>query len=192
MTCIVAIVDADTIWMGCDSYVGDDLTYVLLPPDETKVFKLPLRCIGEPHETLIFGYAGSIRAGQIIKYNLELPVYDAELGVTDMEYLINEMIPCIRQIHKKNGLLVDDDGIQSSEACFIVGWRKKLYYIEEDYGVVPVSTNHLALGSGQHIAHGALASGLTDTPTVRIERALAAAQKSTNHVREPFYIQHTL
>ena len=98
MTCIVGLVTDTEIHMGCDSFVGSHYTHGLLPPDENKLFKLSLRVIGGPSEEMLFGFAGTVRVCQVVKHNLELPLYDPDCNVSNIAFLINSVIPKIKKI----------------------------------------------------------------------------------------------
>lgn len=191
MTCIAAVVDQDKIWMGCDSFVGGSHTHLLLPADENKLFTADINVIGGPAEKMIFGFAGSVRSCQVVKHDLNLPVINPDDEMTDIKFLINRVVHAIKKVHKSHGVLINKDGVESCESWFLLGWRKKLYYIGEDYCVLPSSTNYLALGSGEDVAHGSLQSteGLNVHPGERIVQALKAAESNTNFVRSPFYVE---
>lgn len=191
MTCIAAVLKDNKIYMGCDSFVGDYYSHTLLPPTEHKMFTLDVKVVGGPAEKMIFGFAGALRPCQLIKHNLKAPLIDADDDLTEMQYLINKFIPAVKAIHRWNGNLLNKDGVESSESLFLLGWRNKLYYIGDDYCVLPGSTSYLALGSGQDVAYGSLKTteNTLYTPEERIKLALTAASQNTNYVREPFYIE---
>lgn len=191
MTCIAAVLDEDKIWMGCDSFVGNSHTHILLPQSENKLFTTELMVIGGEKEKMIFGFAGSVRDCQVVKHDLNLPVYNPDDEMSDIKFVINRIIPAIKRTHKSHGVLAVRDGVETSGSWFLLGWRKKIYCIGEDYSVVPASTNYLALGSGEDVAHGSLQSteGLSIHPGERIVQALKAAETNTNFVRAPFYVE---
>lgn len=191
MTCIVAIVDDSGISMGCDSFIGTKHMHLLLPPNENKLFTVELKVVGGPTEKMIFGFSGSLRSCQLIKHNLSLPIFDIDDEQTDIQFLINEVIPAIKRVHKKHGVLSTVDGVESSESLFLLGWRKKIYCIGEDYSVLPSSTGYLALGAGEDVAFGSLQSTnpLAMNTSARIHLALEASESNSNHVRKPFYIE---
>lgn len=192
MTCIVAIVEGNEIWMGCDSFAGDTHYHLLLPEEETKMFCLTLPVVGKSNEAMVFGFCGQVRPCQVIKHNLKLPICNPEEITSNMNYMINHLIPDMKTIHKKHGLLLNNQGIERTEALFLVGWRSKLFYIEEDFGVTPVSTNYIAMGSGEITANGSLHATANSNlkPQERLEMALTVAENNTNFVRKPFYYQH--
>jgi ATP-dependent protease HslVU (ClpYQ) peptidase subunit len=192
MTCIVSLIDKNKIWFGCDSFVGDESSHTTLAPEETKIFKLELDVVGGPMEEMLFGVAGAVRSYQVIKYNLELPPYTTRNNNNEMKYLVNQLMPEMRDIHKEHGTAKVDNEVHSSDdTCFLIGWRHRLYYIDDYYAVVPVSNQFLALGSGELPAHGSLQAtqGSKLTPKQRLIAALEAAEANTNHVRKPFYIE---
>lgn len=191
MTCIAAVIDQDKVWMGCDSFVGGRHTHMLLPQDENKLFTTEVLVVGAEKEKLIFGFAGSVRDCQVVKHDLNLPIYNPDDEMSDIKFLINRVIPAIKRAHKSHGVLTVREGVETAGSWFLLGWRKKLYYIGEDYCVVPSSTNYLALGSGEDVAHGSLQSteGLNMHPGERIVQALKAAESNTNFVRAPFYVE---
>lgn len=189
MTCIVGLLADNALHMGCDSFVGSYYTHGLLPADENKLFKLPLRVIGGPAESMLFGYAGTIRVCQVVKHNLELPLFDPDESESNTTFLINKVIPAIKRVHASHGVMHVQDGVETAESSFLVGWRNRLYYVGGDYSVVPAPTPYLALGSGEDVAMGSLQSTTNPgwAPIERLRRALKAASDTTNFVREPFY-----
>jgi ATP-dependent protease HslVU (ClpYQ) peptidase subunit len=178
--------------MGCDSFIGTENMHILLPPEETKIFTLELKLVGAKKEQMIFGFAGSFRSAQVIKYNLTLPVFDSDDITSEMEYLVNYLVTDIKKIHRKNGILKDENGIEESEGCLLLGWRKKLYYIDDDYAVIPSITPYATIGSGEIVSYGSLHATLDTKLTAedRINIALKSASTNNNFVREPFYIDN--
>ena len=61
MTCIVGVKDKDNIYLGADSAINDiNLIHTMV---DTKVWK---------KGQFIFGYAGTLRVGQLIKYKMKI------------------------------------------------------------------------------------------------------------------------
>lgn len=191
MTCIVGIVEDNVTYLGCDSYVGDGSTYQLLPATEHKLFSIPLKRIGAPADSILFGFAGNIRSCQIIKHNLVAPVLDIDAYNSPIKYIINELIPSIKGIHHAHGDMRTTEGREHSDSAFIVGLDHTLYKIYMDYGVIPVDATYTAIGSGCNHAMGSLQSTEGKLPRERITLALDAAASHTNFVRAPFYIEQS-
>lgn len=176
MTCIVGIEHDGKVYLGGDSIAIQD--YQACAITDSKVF-----VVGE----LAFGFAGSFRVGQLIRYGFKAPVHAK--GKSDMEYLVLDVIDAIRVLLKDKGSIKKENEEEETRTQFLVGYRGHLYYIDSDFHVGRIKDGYCALGAGMDIALGSLFSTekLTD-PKERINTALSAAVKWSAAVRPPFTI----
>ena len=174
MTCIVGLVAND----GAVHIAGDSAgtghggrTMIRRDP---KVFT-----IGE----MAFGFTDSFRMGQLLHYTLNLPSRAEK--IEDMHYLVTQFIPCIQAAMRDAGWLLQSDG-RYEGGTFLIGYRGRLYSVEADFQVAECEDTFTAIGSGEHVALGALAALENLEPIPRMTRALEIAAKHTAYVRGPF------
>jgi ATP-dependent protease HslVU (ClpYQ) peptidase subunit len=174
MTCIVGIEADGKVYLGGDSIAISE--YQAVAVTDSKVFTL-----GD----MVFGFAGSIRAGQLIRYGLQLPVHPK--GKSDMEYLVIDVVDAIRALFKDKGSLKKENDEEETSAQYLIGYRGHLYYLDEDFHVGHIKEHYYAIGVGADIALGSLFS--TEKIVDHKERltvALNAAVKWSAAVRPPF------
>lgn len=156
MSCVIAICEDNVIYMGSDSQAtGDDGSI------------RPIFCdkmIG--NSGYVFGYTGSVRAGQVLKSATFFP--------PDNVNLIGESI---RILYDEVGLTTDGD---SGTLCFsnlIIGYEGKIYEMLLDFQINEPLHDYLAVGSGSVYAFGSLhsSSDMGLTPEQRLTLALDAA-----------------
>ncbi|MDX1608165.1 MAG: hypothetical protein R3251_03070 [Candidatus Spechtbacterales bacterium] len=178
MTCIAAIVEQDTVWMGCDTIMtsGGYARGV-----DTKIIQ---------RDGIMMGFAGRVRDINLLKFGFEIPPQDKNLD--DYEYMATVFSSAVRERLKEFGAAKIDNSEETGRAYAIVAHNKRLYDLSYDFSVSRVEGfNFDALGSGRGEALGSLYttrySGLT--PEERIRQALSAAEEFTTSVRGPFVIE---
>jgi ATP-dependent protease HslVU (ClpYQ) peptidase subunit len=177
VTCIVGLVDGDTIYMGGDTLGADMVgTHVVGRADE-KVFT---------SNDFIMGFCGSYRVGQLLRYSFVPP--DPPSRKDDMAYMVTDFVDAWRAIQKEKGSLKKLDEEETHPATVLVGWRGNLYAIEEDFDVGRPQDSYYAIGAGAHFAFGSLHStkGLVQDPKQRVIMALEAATAYNAACRGPY------
>jgi ATP-dependent protease HslVU (ClpYQ) peptidase subunit len=177
MTCIVGCEDDGKVYLGGDSIaISDDYQACVIT--DAKVF-----IVGE----IAFGFAGSFRVGQLIRYGLQIPAHAK--GKSDMEYLVIDVIDAIRALLTDKGAMKKENEEEEHPAEFLAGYRGHLYYIDSDFHVGRIKDGYCALGVGAAYALGSMFSTekITD-PKERINIALSSAVKWSAAVRPPFTI----
>lgn len=178
MTCIVGFIDRDkTLWMGADS-LGSTSALKAVRKD-TKLFKK-----GE----FIVGYTSSFRMGQILRFKWKPPVKSRTCS--DYEFMCVEVIDSIRKVLKDNGYARIENN-EEEIGCFLVGYKGRLYRIDDDLQVGEHSRGFDSCGSGEYFALGALEvlSKLKDFSGEDVCRqALKLAEKFNPYVGGPFKI----
>ena len=183
MTCIVAVKHNRKIYIGGDSLGSNSGLQKVVRADEKVFIK------GD----MIFGFCGSFRMGQILRYVMTAP--DRPMGISDMEYLVAHWIPALIDTFDENGFRgskdVDDHEETRTGGTFLLGYNGTLYQIESDFQVGIPSDQCDAIGCGDDLALGAMyaskKAGVKDPETI-LTAALEAAEKYSAGVQRPFTI----
>lgn len=174
MTCIVGIKSQNGLWIGGDSAVSsDNLVQTIADP---KVWK---------KGQFIIGFAGSLRVGQIIKYKMKIPPINDRKPT---EYMVCSFIDAMRKCLKAAGAAREDKKEEEQENQFLIGFRGRLFEIDEAYGVCEINDEFIAIGSGTEYALGSLYTTKGKQPEKRIWEALEASAYFCEGVRPPFHI----
>lgn len=172
MTCIVAVEDKGTIYMGGDSAGVAGLS-ISIRADE-KVF------INGP---FIMGFTTSFRMGQLLRYKFVPPPQAS--GIDDMRYMVTDFIDAIRKCFFDNGFGKKED---NQGGTFLVGYKGRLYSIAGDFQVGIVSDQYDSVGCGKDLALGALYATKRMKPEQRVKLALEAAAFHNAGVVGPYVI----
>ena len=176
MTCIVGYVDKKkrVVYIGGDSAATDDAEVDIRK--DPKVFK---------NNGMIFGYSGSFRMGQLLRYTLKIPKQKASESA--QRFLCTAFVNAVRDCFVDSGAL---DGSEAPDWSFMLGYRGALYQVYSDFQVAAVSTPYDATGGGRAYAMGAMhvLHPCKLAPEVKIRRALGAAATYVTGVRRPFKI----
>lgn len=179
MTCIVGLEHGGKVYLGADS-AGVDGLDLEVRADE-KVFE---------RGGMVFGFTSSFRMGQLLRYSLKVP--KQKPGVTDAAFMSTVFVDAVRECLKKGGFAHLKEGVEGG-GNFLVGYRGKLYAVEDDYQVsrqLPTESGRdvfWAVGCAHAIAKGSLfASPDTLAPKIKLKTALQAAERFSAGVRGPF------
>lgn len=104
------------------------------------------------------------------------------------EYLVTTFINAVRDCLKSGGFAKKEDE-QEEGGTFLVGFRGRLFEVQDDYQVTESVNGYAAVGSGARIALGSLYATPHLMPEQRIELALQAASQYDAYVRPPYLIQ---
>lgn len=178
MTCVVGLKHNGKVHIAADS--AGVAGYSVTSRADEKTFQ---------NGAFIFGFAGSFRIGQVLRYSFNTPDYDPRRDFD--EYMINDFILTLRKTLEICGCLKKESGIDTaSNAIFLLGSsaNSELYCIESDFQVGKNREPYEAIGSGADFALGSLASTehIKDFPRRRLEIALQAAEKYSGSVQAPF------
>lgn len=158
MTCIVGIIDKDRVHIAGDSMSSNGSNSLFRK--DPNVFS-----VGD----YIFGCASSYRMGQLLRYKLTIPKFDARkpIDVPSKEdetptmedrhfaYMCVSFIEAVRNTFREGGCLQEESSM-SSGGIFLVGYKNFLYQIDSDFQVIKPLDNYIAIGSGRDIALGSL------------------------------------
>lgn len=177
MTCIIGIKEKDSIYLAADSVaVSGQFKEQLGNP---KIFR---------NGSFLFGYAGSPRMAQILRYTTFPECCDWDIE----RYMCSTFIDTLRQSIKNKGNIVYKNGIDELDASsFLAVYKDRLFIIEENFQVIWVKSPFICIGSGKYIATGAMeALGSCDLETVyKLKKALEITSKFICSVEEPFVIE---
>lgn len=172
MTCIIAYIDKEGVYIGGDSAAvsEDDLSYNII--SDEKVFA---------KGDFIFGYSTSFRMGQLLRYKLRIPTHPK--GMDNHQFMVTLFIDAVKKCFEDN----DYTDMNTEEGgSFLVGYKGKLYMISADYHVAQPKENFAALGCGENFAMGAMFASTEKDPIKKIEIALNAAVAFSMGVKPPF------
>jgi hypothetical protein len=176
MTCIVGLIDDDgRVYIGGDSAgVGG---YSLTIRKDRKVFH---------NGGYLFGATTSFRMLQLLRFAFTPPVYDSTV---DLErFMATTFIDAVRECLKSGGY-AQKNNEQESAGHFLVGIAGHLFTIDADYQVGESLDGYDAVGCGEDVALGVLYATPTLKPLIRLELALAGAERHSAGVRGPFYVE---
>lgn len=177
MTCIVGIVEGAKVWIGGDSAMSNMDTHELAACANPKVYR-----VGE----FLIGCAGSLRVGDALRYELDPPKHPRRMDAG--RYMRTLFINAVRETLRKAGTLQKAHEVEQCDAHLIVGYRGRLFVIEDDLHIHETTDSYVSVGSGSSVAHGALAVSSGVAPRKRILNALNASERYTASVRRPFYV----
>lgn len=176
MTCIAGLVYENKVWIGADS--AGVANYSITPRKDPKVFI---------NGNLIIGFTSSFRMGQLLKWNFTPP--SLKEGQDVDSYMNKDFIDSVRGCFKYGGY-AQRHNEQEQGGSFLVGFKSRLFTIDNDYQVGESLLNYDAVGCGSDLALGALhaTEKMNLTAEQRIRKALEAAERFSAGVCSPFTI----
>lgn len=176
MTCIAGYVDKvnKRVVIGADSAAvkGMDVTC----RKDAKVFK---------NDDFVIGCTTSFRMIQLLRYSFAPPkIYDKDI----YEYMCTEFINSIRKCFKDGGYLQKFDEGDEMGGTFLVGYKDRLFKIDNDFQVAESIRGYDACGCGKPYALGSMFSTSETDPQNIVSNALKCAEEFSGGVREPFRI----
>ena len=184
MTCIVAIAQNGTVYMGSDHAASDDKSGWILSRKEPKCFKVGQYGIA---------FTDSFRMGQILQYSWTPPKYTPTKTNSGLDkFMRTKFVDSVKTAFKEGGYgSIGSSSDEDTGGIFIVGVEGRIFTIDEDFHVGENIVNYMAEGSGGQIALGALyATRNQKNPRVRLKAALEAASMFNMAVAPPYtYIQ---
>jgi ATP-dependent protease HslVU (ClpYQ) peptidase subunit len=183
MTCIVAIAQNGTVYMGSDHAASDDKSGWVMSRKEPKVFKVGQYGIA---------FTDSFRMGQILQYSWTPPKYTPTKTNSGLDkFMRTKFIDSVKVAFKDHGFGDIGGNDEDTGGIFIVGLEGRIFVVDEDFHVGENVVNYMAEGSGGMFALGALhATKNQKNPKMRLKLALEAASEFSMSVAPPFtYIQ---
>jgi ATP-dependent protease HslVU (ClpYQ) peptidase subunit len=177
MTAIAGVEHDGLVVIGGDS--AGVAGYRLQARADEKVFR---------NGPMIFGFCGSFRLGQLIRYALTVPRRHPD-DLVD-KWLTVEFVDAVRAVLKDKGNAQREKEQEAADGSFLLGYEGHLFVIYGDYQVARPRHGFAAVGCGEELVLGALhaTAGTTLTARQRVEAALQAAAEFSAGVRPPFTI----
>jgi ATP-dependent protease HslVU (ClpYQ) peptidase subunit len=134
----------------------------------------------------LMGYTTSFRMGQLLEHHLEVPKQaDDE---SDMSFMVTKFVECARGLMKDKGFSKIESNAETG-GQFLVGYRGRLYSVQNDFQVGEMTEGMDAIGSGSDFALGAM-KALENLPSKRrINKALQIAAHFNMGVCSPFHVR---
>lgn len=177
MTCIVGLVERGTVHIGGDSASVAGWT--------SRVTRLPKVFRRGP---FLIGYTTSFRMGQLLQHALNVPL---QKDADDMRFMVMTFAEAVRALLKEKGVAKIEANAESG-GQFLVGYRRRLYSVQQDFQVNEMADGFDAVGSGAEYALGAMAAmrgARSLSPTLKIKRALAVSAHFNMAVSAPFFVR---
>jgi ATP-dependent protease HslVU (ClpYQ) peptidase subunit len=197
MTCIAAISENGSTWMGADSasISGWDLHCRKDP----KVF--------QPKHSpwFLIGFSGGPRARDVIRYQVECR--EREANEDQHDYLSGMYCRELRKALKEAGCLKIDDGVEEMDGTLLIAYEGELFTVYASFQVGHMAERYAAVGCGENFALGCLFATETEAPPTglraafqerspdykfpldRLRQALETAEKFSAGVRGPFVFE---
>lgn len=172
----MAVVDKRKIVMGGDSAGVDG--YSLQLRADPKVFR---------NGDFLIGYTSSFRMGQLLRFRFTPPLHHPP-DLDDYEYMATAFVDGARDCLKQGGFAKKEHETESG-GTFLVGYRGRVYEIQDDYQVAMPLDGYAACGCGAAVALGALYATHGRPARERVETALKAAERMSAGVRAPFVME---
>jgi len=177
MTCIIGLEQDGKVYVGADSFVGEEWTrkeQAINP----KIFK--------KNGMLIAG-TGEARALQIAKYLVEFD----EVEKFDEQYVVENIAEKIRLKFKDIGYSEIKDNREKSATHFLIAYKDKMFVISGGYALTRSKDGITCMGAGEEFAYGAMKALENLKPENRIKKSLEIASYYSNYVFPPFVIMKT-
>jgi hypothetical protein len=185
MTCIVALINENKVFLGGDAAASDDKSGLIFQRTDPKVFK-----VGQ----FGIGFVDSFRMGQILQYSWTPPVYKPTAGYRNLDkFLRTRFVESIKEAFKEHGYGNQNPGTEDGDegGIFIITVQGagRIFTMDSDFHIGEADVQYMAEGAGQELALGSLYStAQIKTPRKRVRMALEAATKFNMSVRPPFTI----
>jgi hypothetical protein len=185
MTCIVALIHENKVYLGSDAAASDDKSGLIVQRTDPKVFK-----VGQ----FGIGFTDSFRMGQILQYNWTPPKYTPTAGNKNLDkFMRTKFVDSVKEVFKEHGYgsfgSGTEDGDEGGIFLVAVAGTGRIFTMDLDYHIGEADVAYMAEGSGQQVALGSLYSTTqVKTPRRRVRTALEASAKFIMSVRGPFTI----
>lgn len=176
MTAIAGLIHEGKVYIGGDSagVSGWDLTI----RSDPKVFTVG---------PFVIGYTSSFRMGQLLRFRFVPPEHHED--VDTYRYMVCDVVDAFRQAFKDGGYAKRENERETAGA-FLVGYRGRLFTVEDDYQVGEPADSYAACGCGDNQALGVLYATRDRKmdAEARLRLALSAAEHHSAGVRGPFVV----
>lgn len=181
MTCIVGLQTDDNIFIAGDRSSSDIYSV-------GRVHDPKIAWVGDG--SIVIGYAGSFRFGQILEHHLTVPFHYPDMS--DYNYLVSQLVEQIRLIMTDCGMNGTEDGFESNASNALIVYNGGLWTLQEDYSIIRSADPFISIGTGSYYALGAMhGMAMSDTnfnknPEHFLTTALQVAEYCDPRVSGPF------
>jgi len=137
----------------------------------------------------MFAFTGSFRLIDIIRFSFTPPKHPR--GLETREYLCTVFIDMLRDCLKDKGHLQYKDGAEEIDSNVLIGYKKRVFLVDEDLQIGEPHDNYCAIGCAELIALGAMAAlhKTRKKPRDKILEALQIASYFDGVIKPPFIIK---
>jgi hypothetical protein len=183
----VGVVDDGVVWMGADSCASNSSHKY--PVKEPKLFY----CKGTPlADSVLGGYTGSFRFGQLLAHDLDMPALVDPQNKDPLEFVTGLFLESVHAMLKENHYLRTKEGVDQvpDGSEFLFACHGRLWVMQSDFSVIESLYGEDAVGCGADVALGSMygTRALDLEPFYRIRLALQAAAERSPYVQPPFMI----
>ncbi|MBW2526292.1 MAG: hypothetical protein JRI23_19075 [Deltaproteobacteria bacterium] len=175
MTCVVGLVQEGRVYIGVDS--ASVQGWVRRTTNLRKVFR---------RGPFLIGYTTSFRMGQLLEHHLEVPKQEDD--ESDMAHMVTKFVESARLLLKDKGFAKIESNAETG-GQFLVGFRGRLYSVQNDFQVGEMTEGLDSIGSGSDFALGAMKALEDLPPKRRIKKALEIAAHFNMGVCAPFHVR---
>lgn len=178
MTCVVAIKDGNSVYMGSDSCVmsGNHLERL----KERKI------CQKGPY---LIGNAGTWRSVQVLQF-ANLPLAPK---CNLLRFMCTDFVDAVRKAFKDAGVLEvsKEDTTESGNTSALIAVHGRVFMMGTGFSICEMPEHFTAIGSGKYYAFGSLETsrGNGMAPEDRVKVALKVASKYADGVRGPYHVK---
>jgi len=177
MTCIIGLEQDGVVYVGADSFIGDDETRSEQATNP-KIFQ---------KNGMLIACSGCLRAIQIVEHLLKLD----NPKKFDEQYIIENIAEKIRLKFKDIDYVGTQENYQKLPTSFLIAYKDKMFTIEGNYALTRAKDGILCLGAGSEFAYGAMKALKNLKPEKRIKKSLKITSYYSNYVIAPFIILKT-
>jgi len=177
MTCIIGLIDNDTVFMGGDRCECNGWSQRTLA--HPKVFKL--------NNEFLIGISGKARAVSLLRFGFKPPRQKEKQG--DYEFISTDFTEAVRKRLKDGGITEIKDNKEKVNAAILIAYKGNLYKMDNVFYIKLVGSNYEATGVSEDCAMGSLYSSREKDPQKKILLALKASEYFHMGVRGPFDIE---
>lgn len=175
MTCVVGLVQDGRVYIGVDS--ASVQGWVRRTTNLRKVFR---------RGPFLIGYTTSFRMGQLLEHHLEVPKQEDD--ESEMAFMVTKFVERARALLKDKGFSKVESNAETG-GQFLVGYRGRLYSVQNDFQVGEMTDGLDAIGSGSDFALGAMMALADLPPKRRIKKSLQIAEHFNMGVGAPFHVR---
>lgn len=181
MSIVIAIRCNNKIYLGADTQA----TKGQIKERTSKIWKV------EHLKNSAFGWTGSLRNSQLVKYAPGIITEFEEFNGIDTRFVVLNLFDRVYELFRLHGIVPKEDKEpRELNDEFIFACKDNAWVISYDGSVTEID-DYLCIGSGSDVALGVLETNKGDDPKTRIEKAIKASSDKTLYVNSYIEIIET-